>query len=81
MPRPALAAAISDSQPGFAWESPSHAQVAAISDYFRSQAEWPWAKHRWELTLSSTTWEISGPEHPVDSYRPGWRITTLPLHP
>ena len=32
-------------QLGFGWESPSPAQVAAISDCFIAQAGWLWAKH------------------------------------
>ena len=46
-----LAAASLDSQLDFTWESPSPAQVAAISDNFIAQAGWPQAKHRWRLTL------------------------------
>ena len=38
-PGPAIAAASLDSQLGFAWESPSPAQEAVMSD----QAGWPWA--------------------------------------
>ena len=69
-PRPST----SNSQTRFtAWlhlGSPNPAQIAAISDCFTAQAEWPWAKHRWELTLAYTSWETLGPAHPVDSYRP-----------
>ena len=32
------------------------------------------------LTLACTTWDILDPAHPVDSYRPCWSTTTLPLH-
>ena len=55
-------------------------QVAAISDCFIPQAWWPWAKHRWGLTVAYTTQETPRPAHPVDSYRPQWSTTTLPLH-
>ena len=75
----ALAAASLDSQLGFAWKSPSPAQVAAISDGFIAQAGWPWAKHRWGLTLASTTWKTPGPVNPVDSHRSHWSTSTLPL--
>ena len=64
----------SSSQPrltlGFTWESPSPAQVPAISDCFIAQAEWHWEKYRLGLTLVCTTWESPEPTHPVDSYRP-----------
>ena len=76
----ALAEASLDSQLGLTWESPNTEQVAAISDCFIAQAGWPWEKHRWGLTLASTTWETPGPVYPVDSYRPHWSTTTLPLH-
>ena len=63
-PGPALLAASSlESQLGFAWESPSPAQVAVISDCFIPQAEWPWAKHRWGPPLACTTLETPGPAH------------------
>ena len=69
-----------DSQLVLAWESPSPAQVAAISDCFIAQAGWSQAKHRWGLTLACTTQETQGPGHLVDSYIPCWSTTTLPLH-
>ena len=61
-PDPALAAVSLDSHLSFAWESPSQAQVAAISDCFIAQAGWPQAKHRWGLTLTCTTQENPGPD-------------------
>ena len=67
-------------QLGFTWESPSPAQVAAISDCSIAQAGWPWAKHRWRLILACTTQETPEPAHPVDSYRPCWCTTILLLH-
>ena len=57
----AIAAASLDSQLGFAWESPSPPQVAAISDCFIAQAGWLWAKHKWGLALACTTWETPDP--------------------
>ena len=39
----------------------------------------PWTKHRWGLTLACTTWATPEPAYPVDSYRPHWSTTTLPL--
>ena len=69
-PSLALAAASLDSQLGFAWESPSPARVAAISDCFIAQAGQQQAKHRWGPNLACTTRETSEPGHPVDSYRP-----------
>ena len=66
----ALGATSLDSQLGFAWETPSPALVAVISDCFIAHAGWPWAKHRWVLNLPCTTWETPGPLHQVDSYRP-----------
>ena len=56
-----LAAVSLDSQLGYAWESPSPAQVATISDCFIAQAGWPQAKHRLGLNLACTTWETPGP--------------------
>ena len=76
----ALAGASLDSQLGFTWETPSSAQVAATSDCFTAQVGWPWAKHRWGLTLACTTQETPEPVYPVDSYRPLWSSTALPLH-
>ena len=43
----ALAATSLDSQLGFTWQSPSPAQVAAISDCFIAQAGWLRTTHRW----------------------------------
>ena len=73
----ALAAASLASQFEFIWEPPSPAQAAAISDYFIVQAGWPRAEHRWGLTLACTTQETPELSHPVDSYRPHWKTTTL----
>ena len=56
----ALAAAKLESQLVFTWESPSPAQVAAISDCFVGYAGWPLAEHRVGLTLACTTQEIPG---------------------
>ena len=62
-PGPAVAAASLVSQLGFAWESPSPAQVAAISDCFIAQAGQPWAEHRWGMTLACTSRETPGPHN------------------
>ena len=43
-------------------------------------AGWPLAEHRVGLTLACTTQETPESAHPVDSYRPRWSTTTLPLH-
>ena len=58
----------SSSQPrftaSFIWESPSPAQVAAISDCFIVQAGWPQAKHSSGLTLACIiTQETPEPVH------------------
>ena len=79
-PKPSLAVTSLDSQLGFTWESPSPAQVAAISECFIAQAGWPLAKHRSGLILACTTQETPEPAHAVDSYRPHQSTTTLPLH-
>ena len=52
-----LAAASLGSQLEFFWELPSPAQVADISDCFITQTGWPWAEHRWWLTMVCTTLE------------------------
>ena len=78
-PSPALATTSLDSQLDFAWESLSPAQVAAISDCFKTHVGWSQAKHMLGLTLAYTTLEIPEPVHPEDSYKPHWSTTTLLL--
>ena len=70
VPGLALATSSFGSQFGFAWESPSSAQLAVTLDCSIAQAGWPWAKHRLWQNLACTTQETSGSTHPVDSYRP-----------
>ena len=79
-PGAALATANLDSQFGFAWESPSLAHSSSHLIAFIAQAGWPWAKHRWGLTLPCTTQETPEPADPVESYRPHQSTTTLPSH-
>ena len=59
----APAAASLGSQLGSAWEPPSPAQVAAISDCFIARAGSPPAEHRWGTNLG-----LHNPEKPQGQY-------------
>lgn len=48
------------------------------TDHFVAHASWPWAGHRWQLTLACTSWETPDPAHPVESFRPHQSISQPP---